>query len=70
MALDSDKWLTVNEAAEQSGYNAEYIRELIRQGKIQARKFSIVWMVDRESFLAYLQKVQALGNKRGRKPEK
>jgi excisionase family DNA binding protein len=70
MALDSDKWLTVNEAAEQSGYNAEYIRELIRQGKIQAHKFSIVWMVDRESLSAYLQKVQALGDKRGRKPGK
>jgi len=69
MAMTSDEWLTVNEAAEQSGYNAEYIRELLRQGKIKARKFSIVWMVSSESLSAYLKKVQALGKKRGRKSE-
>ena len=69
MATNSDEWLTVNEAAEQIGYNPEYVRELIRQGKIKARKFSIVWMVSRESVLEYRKKVQALGDKRGRKPE-
>ena len=69
MATNGDKWLTVNEAAAQSGYNAEYIRELIRQGKIHARKFSIVWMVSRESLSEYLKKVQTLGEKRGRKPK-
>lgn len=63
-----DEWLTVNEAAKESGYNPEYIRELIRQGKIKARKISIVWLVDRKSFLEYLNKVQAMGKKRGRKP--
>jgi excisionase family DNA binding protein len=69
MGINDDEWLTVNEAAKESGYNPEYIRELIRQGKIKARKISIVWLVDRESFLAYLKKAQAMGEKRGRKPE-
>lgn len=64
------KWLTVNEAAKLSGYNADHLRELIREGKIKAHKFSIVWMVDRESLLAYKAKVQASGEKRGRKPQK
>jgi excisionase family DNA binding protein len=63
------KWLTVNEAAKLSGYNADHLRELIREGKIKARKFSIVWMVDRESLLAYKAKAQASGEKRGRKPQ-
>ena len=69
MATNADEWLTVSEAAKESGYNPEYIRELIRQGKIKARKISIVWLVDRKSFLEYLNKVQAMGEKRGRKPE-
>ena len=69
MAINGD-WLTVQEAAKLSGYNPETLRELIRQGKIKARKFSIVWMVSRESLLAYMAKVQAMGEKRGRKPEK
>ena len=70
MTTNGGEWLTVNEAAKLSGYNPDYIRELIRQGKIKARKFSIVWMVDRISLLAFLKKAQAMGEKRGRKPEK
>lgn len=63
------EWLTVNEAAKLSGYNADHLRELIREGKIKARKFSIVWMVSHESLLAYMTKAQAMGEKRGRKPK-
>ena len=69
MTTNGGEWLTVNEAAKLSGYNPDYIRELIRQGKIKARKFSIVWMVDRKSLSAFLKKAQAMWEKRGRKPE-
>jgi hypothetical protein len=69
MTTNGDEWLTVNEAVKRSGYNADHLRELIRDGKIKARKFSIVWMVSRESLLAYLTKAQAMGGKRGRKPK-
>jgi excisionase family DNA binding protein len=48
-------WLTVNEAAKLSGYHPEYIRQLIRDGKVNAKKFSIVWMVDKESLLQYVK---------------
>jgi excisionase family DNA binding protein len=33
-----DEWLTVQEAAKMTGYHAEYLRLLIREGKITARK--------------------------------
>ena len=69
MTIDGDEWLTVHDAAKLSGYNPDYIRELIRQGRIKAQKFSIVWMVSRDSFSEYLKKAQAMGEKRGRKPE-
>ena len=69
MVANND-WLTVREAVKLSGYNAEYITRLIREGKIKALKFSIVWQVNRESLLAYLGKLQSMGGKRGRKPEK
>jgi excisionase family DNA binding protein len=61
-------WLTVSEAAKLSGYHPERIRELIRDNKIVAQKFSIVWQVNRESLQAYLSKMQKIGKKRGRKP--
>jgi len=69
MATDND-WLTVQEATKLSGYNADHLRELIRDGKITARKFSIVWMVSRTSLLEYVNRAQATGKKRGRKPKK
>ena len=59
--------LTVNEAAKLSGYHPERIRELIRENKITAYKFSIVWQVDRQSLLDYVAKMQAQGEKRGPK---
>jgi excisionase family DNA binding protein len=69
MSMSGD-WLTVQEAAKLSGYNPEYITRLIRQKQIEARKFSIVWQVNKESLLAYLAKAQELGGKRGPKSEK
>ena len=65
----SGEWLTVNEAAKLTGYNAEYITRLIRQGKIVARKVVIVWVVNRESLLKYQAQAQASGEKRGPKSE-
>jgi excisionase family DNA binding protein len=70
MTTNGGEWLTVQEAAKLSGYHPETLRELIRQGKIKARKFSIVYQVNKESLLAYTTKAQAMGEKRGRKPEK
>ena len=70
MTISGGEWLTVQEAAKLSGYHAETIRELIRDGAIIAQKFSIVWQVNRDSLLAYQSKAQKLGDKRGRKSEK
>lgn len=57
--------LSVNEAAELSGYHPEHIRRLIRDGKIKAQKFASVWQVDRYSLQIYIRKVENLGEKRG-----
>ncbi len=70
MTTDADEWLTVREAAKLCSYDPEHIRRLVREGKVNARKISIVWVVDRKSLLIYLDKAQSLGEKRGRKPEK
>lgn len=51
--MAEDDWLTVSQAAELSGYHPEYLRELIRDGKVEARKLSILWLVSKRSLLAY-----------------
>jgi hypothetical protein len=34
----TDEWITTNEAAQISGYHVEYIRRLVRESQITARK--------------------------------
>ena len=60
----SDEWLSVSEAAKLSGYHPEYIRRLIRDGEIVARKFSIVWQVRKTSLTAYVESAKSQADKR------
>ena len=69
MIIGGEKWLTVDEAAIMTGYHPETIRKLLREGRIAGRKVSIVWLIDRQSLIAYLEGVQAIGKKRGPKSE-
>ena len=67
--MAKDDWITTAEAAQISGYHKKYIPLLIKNGKINARKFGVVWQIDRASLLAYLRKVEKIGAKRGPKVE-
>jgi excisionase family DNA binding protein len=55
---NGDEWLTVQDAAKLSGYHAEYVRLLIREGKLMAKKFGPLWAVSKFSLLAYLDIAQ------------
>ena len=61
---DLPEWITVDEAADQSGYNPQHIRRLARAGKIGAEKKGRDWWIDRDQFRAYLSTVEELGNSR------
>ena len=60
----TDEWLTVYQAAEVSGYSAEYVRRLLRQGKISSQKFLTVWQISKSSLLAYIREAQKTPDKR------
>jgi len=59
-----DEWLTVEEAAKKTGYHAEYLRSLIRGGKISARKFGPVWAINKSSLLTYLEIAEKSADRR------
>ncbi len=59
-----EKWLTTAEAAEQSGYHVIYLRQLIRDGAVQARKFGPLWQVNKQSLLEYIEAAKQSGDKR------
>lgn len=50
-----DGTISVAEAAALGRYHQEWIRRLIRQGKIQARKIGRVWFVNIKSLENYLE---------------
>jgi hypothetical protein len=60
-------WIPVSDAAAESGYNVEYIRSLMRRGRVTGKKIVTVWMVNRKSWQAYLASIGKRGNKRGPK---
>ena len=65
----AEKWITTGEAAELTDYEPEYLRRLLRNKKIQGKKFGPVWQINRDSLLSYLQSSQISDDKRrGPKP--
>lgn len=60
----TDDWITTKEAVELSNYHPDHLRELIREGKIEARKFGIVWQVSKKSLLDYIDAASKAGDRR------
>lgn len=60
--IDAMEYVSVEEAAEITGYAAAYIRQLLRQEKIKAAKKGTMWWIDLESLKAYKAEMDALGN--------
>lgn len=48
--------ISVKEAANWSGYSLQYIRRLLRCGKLADLKIGQVWLIEKDAFDAYLQK--------------
>lgn len=63
-----EDWLTTYEAAQISGYNPDYIRQLIRANKVIGRKWGLSWQVQRKSLQGYMKTTEKLGERRGAKP--
>ena len=55
------EWITTAEAAELTGYSVQYLRRIIRQGRVRARKWVNAWMVDRKALLDYKREMDSLG---------
>lgn len=58
------EWITTEEAMQISGYARNYLRRIIRQGKIAAEKKGTMWWIHKDSLQAYAAEMEALGNQR------
>ncbi len=63
----TDELLTTKQAAELIGYHPEYIRQLVKAGKLEAEKIGRDWLISKSKLLAYTRKVGKAGAKRGPK---
>lgn len=60
--------LTVKQVSEQTGYTEEWVRRLLRQGKLIGSKRKDHWLVMTNSLTNYLNHLPP-GERRGRKPK-
>lgn len=56
-------WITAGQAAKLTGYHAEHLSRLARQGRVNARKVGAGWVFEKSSLLTYQREA-----KPGRKP--
>jgi excisionase family DNA binding protein len=53
-----DRCVSVQAAAEISGYSAQYLRRLLRAGKLAGVKLGQIWLIRLDTLEAYLDKAE------------
>ena len=56
--------ISVKGAAFHSGYNVQYLRRLLRVGSLSGVKLGQTWLLDKNTFEAYLKNAQHTPDKR------
>ena len=56
--------ISVQSAAEFSGYSLQYLRRLLRGGKLAGLKIGQVWLIEKTAFEAYLEKAKQAADRR------
>ena len=66
-----DKHISVKAAAECSGYSIQYLRRLLRNGRLEGTKIGQIWLIEMVAFDRYLRHGQMQRDRRcgPRKPE-
>ena len=59
-----EKFITVQAAAEVTGYCSQYLRRLLRAGKLEGVKVGQVWLIKMSSLGAHLKRTEATGDHR------
>ena len=63
--MSAPEWVSVKEAAELSGFDAQYVRTLVRSRKVAAeKKGGHEWWIDKSSLQAYVKSMKSLGSEK------
>ena len=59
-----EKYITVQIAADYSGYNIQYLRRLLRSGRLMGKKIGQIWLMDLGDFERYLDDALTVNDRR------
>ena len=59
-----EKHLSVKAAAQCSGYNGQYLRRLLRGGRVEGIKIGQVWLIELASLEQHLRRGQTVKDRR------
>lgn len=59
-----EKHISVKAAAELSGYSIQYLRRLLRRGRLDGTKIGQVWLIKLAALETYTQNGQMVGDRR------
>jgi hypothetical protein len=56
--------VTVQAAADVTGYNIQYLRRLLRSGTLEGLKIGQIWLIEMQSLEVYLQHIESTSDRR------
>ncbi len=56
--------ITVQAAAEVTGYNIQYLRRMLRSGALSGVKIGQMWLIEMDALETYLQHVETTSDRR------
>ena len=56
------EWITTREAAEATGYTADYFRKAVKRNLLRGQKCGRDWFLSKAEVLAYAEKMKRLGS--------
>ena len=59
-----NRHITVQAAADVTGYNIQYLRRMLRSGALKGIKIGHMWLIDMESLGKYLEHVEQTSDRR------
>ncbi len=59
-----NRYETVQAAADATGYNIQYLRRLLRSGKLEGIKIGQIWLIEIQSLDIYLKHIESTSDRR------
>jgi len=59
-----NRHITVQAAADATGYNSQYLRRILRSGTLKGHKIGQMWLIEMDALEAYLKRLETTSDRR------